>query len=108
MSAHAASRDITQAYKSTFLRGLATLLPTLVTLWAVYATIEFMSTTIARPIADGIKTRLVETSAGNEGVFRVWTELEFLRQPRPASAPEGLSAADRKRWESAEMERIER
>ena len=106
MSAHAASRDIMHAYRATFLRGLATVLPTVLTLWVVFATLDFMSVNIARPIADGIKERLVETDAGNEAVFRVWTELEFLRRPSVASAPEGASAAERARWEAAERERV--
>ncbi len=108
MSTAGASRDLGTAYKSTFLRGLATVLPTLLTLWIVVATWQFLEGTIAAPISEGIKARLVETSAGNEVVFAVWDELEFLRRPAPRPAPAGMSAAEQARYELAERERIER
>lgn len=108
MSTAGASRDLATAYKSTFLRGLATVLPTLLTLWIVVATWQFLEGTIARPISEAIKTRLVATDTGNEAVFAIWDELEFLRRPAPRPAPESLSAAERARFDLAEKERIEK
>lgn len=102
-----ASRDLVAAYKSTFLRGLATVLPTLLTLWIVVATWQFLDGTIAKPITEVIKTRLVETGVGNEVVFNVWDELEFLRRGRPAAPPAGLSAAEQARFVLAETERLD-
>lgn len=102
-----ASRDLVSAYKSTFLRGLATVLPTLVTLWVVVATWQFLDGTIAKPITEAIKTRLVETDLGNEVVFKVWDELEFLRRGRPAEAASALTSAEKKRFELAETERLD-
>lgn len=102
-----ASVDLAAAYKSTFLRGLATVLPTLVTLWVVVATWQFLDGTIAKPITEAIKTRLVETDLGNEVVFSVWDELEFLRRGRPAPPPIGLSPAEQKRFELAEGDRLD-
>jgi uncharacterized membrane protein len=102
-----ASRDLVAAYKSTFLRGLATVLPTLLTLWIVVATWQFLDGTIAKPITEVIKTRLVETGVGNEVVFSVWDELEFLRRGRPAAPPAGLSTAEQARFVLAETERLD-
>lgn len=107
MSSTAASRDLVAAYKSTFLRGLATVLPTLLTLWIVIATWQFLEGNIARPISEAIKTRLVATALGNEVVFTVWDELEFLRRPAPAPAPVGLGPAERARHDLAERDRLE-
>src|SRR5688572_25284341 len=100
--------NLPQAYKSTFLRGLATVLPTLLTLWIVVATWQFLEGTIARPISEGIKVRLVETDAGNRVVFFLWDELEFLRRPEPAAAPPALGESDRARFLADERERIEK
>lgn len=108
MSTAGATRDLATAYKSTFLRGLATVLPTLLTLWVVVATWQFLEGTIARPISEAIKSRLVATDLGNEVVFTLWDELEFLRRPSPRPAPPGLSAAERARFELAEKERIDK
>lgn len=108
MSTAGASRDLVTAYKSTFLRGLATVLPTLLTLWIVVATWQFLDGTIARPISESIKTRLVTTEGGNEVVFAVWDELEFLRRPAPRPAPATLTPAERARFDLAEKERIDK
>lgn len=99
--------DIGQAYRDTFLRGLATLLPTLVTLWAIFATWSFMDGAIATPITGAIKDQLVATEVGNAAVFRVWNELAFLRKPAAAPAPEGLAPDQRDRWNQREDERIQ-
>jgi len=105
MSSKAAARDIVSSYKRTFLRGLATMLPTVLTLWVVIAAYEFVDGSIAAPISEGIKTRLVETDLGNEVVFSIWDNLELLRKPSippPASADQ----ADVARYRDA-LERIE-
>lgn len=103
---HPASRDIAQAYRDTFLRGLVTLLPTLVTLWAVFAVWSFTDGTIAAPISGAIKTRLVETEVGNAVVFAMWDELAFLRRPTPAPPPPGLEPDERARFEAVQRERL--
>ena len=70
-----ASRDITNAYKSVFLKGLGTLLPSILTLWFLLASYQFFDSAIATPISDAIKTQLVTTETGNEIVFKVWDNL---------------------------------
>jgi uncharacterized membrane protein len=101
------AQDIVSTYKQTFLRGLATILPTLLTLWIVWACWGFVSNTIAGPIADGIKTKLVETDGGNEVAFYVWDNLAFLRKAKAAPPPAGLSDAEASRFRRAEQERID-
>jgi uncharacterized membrane protein len=103
----ASAQDIVTTYKDTFLRGLATILPTLLTLWIVWACWGFVSTTIAGPIANGIKTKLVETESGNEVAFYVWDSLTFLRKAKAADPPASLSDADAARFRRDEQERIE-
>jgi uncharacterized membrane protein len=73
-------------------------------IWACW---QFVSGTVARPIADGIKTQLVTTKAGNEVAFYVWGNLAFLRKAKPAPAPTGLDEAAKARWSKAEESRIE-
>lgn len=102
-----AAQDIIKTYKSVFLRGLGTVLPTLLTLWIVFASSEFIGNTIAAPIADGIKDVLVSTELGNRITFSVWENLLLLEKPAPRPAPPGLSDAERSRFEREELERIE-
>lgn len=104
---HAAAHDIVATYKRVFLRGLATVLPTVLTLWIVLATYAFVDVSIAGPISDGIKTRLVESPQGNELLFRVWENLAFLRRPTPAPPPPGLTPPEEVRYLERERERIE-
>lgn len=61
--AHAA--DIPGTYRRVFFKGLATLLPTILTLWVFVAVYGFVDGKIASPIASLIKDRLVETEGGN-------------------------------------------
>lgn len=96
--------DIMRSYKRVFSRGLATILPTVLTLWIVIAAYAFVDQTIARPIADGIKSRLVETELGNAIVFSVWDNLVFLRKPVPIPPPPGL---DEIQAEAYRLEQIE-
>lgn len=100
------AQDIMQTYRTVFLKGLGTLLPTLVTLWIVVAASAFVSQTIAAPFADGIKTWLVTTEPGNDVTFYVWESLSLLRKPEPRAAPAGLDEAGRARFERAEQEWI--
>lgn len=104
---HAAAQDIVATYKRVFLRGLATVLPTVLTLWIVLATYAFVDVSIAGPISDSIKTRLVENPSGNELVFRVWENLAFLRRPAPNPAPAALTPPEQARYLERERERIE-
>ena len=103
----ATASDITDTYKRVFLRGLATVLPTVVTLWVVLATYAFVDVSIAGPISGAIKRQLVETPVGNEVVFAVWENLAFLRRPTPTPPPPGLDDAARARHVQREQERIE-
>lgn len=101
------ARDIVHTYKQVFLKGLGTVLPTLLTLWIVVATSDFVARTIAAPIADGIKAQLVQSEVGNELCFRVWRSLSVLRKPVPRSAPAGLGDGARARFDAAESARLE-
>ncbi|RMG14585.1 MAG: DUF502 domain-containing protein [Planctomycetota bacterium] len=107
MGSNASARGILGTYRSVFLRGLATILPTLLTLWFLWACWGFVSNTVAAPIAGGIKSWLVETRLGNEVVFYVWDELAFLRKATPAEPPASLDPAERERLRRAEQERLE-
>lgn len=106
MSTPTRAQDIVQTYKQVFLKGLGTVLPTLLTLWIVFATSDFVARTIAAPIADGIKAQLVQSESGNEVCFRVWKSLAVLRKPSPRPAPAGSGEAARARWEAAEEARL--
>jgi uncharacterized membrane protein len=100
------AQDILSTYKQTFLRGLATMLPTLLTLWVVWACWGFVSSSVAAPIANGLKTQLVSTQVGNRVVFYVWSNLSFLRKAEAAPAPAGLTSAELARFRRDEDERI--
>lgn len=101
-----ASRDITNAYKSVFLKGLGTLLPSILTLWFLLASYQFFDSAIATPISDAIKTQLVTTETGNEIVFKVWDNLGFLRKGRPAAPPADATPAEAARHRLREAERL--
>jgi len=105
--AQLAAQDVLHTYRRTFLRGLGTVLPTLLTLWIVFAASDFVARTIAGPIADGLKSVLVGTEPGNRVTFYVWESLAFLRQPDPQPVPAGLSEAEEARFLRADRERIE-
>ena len=78
---------IMHTYRQVFLRGLATILPTLLTAWFLYACWGFISNTVAGPIANGLKTQLVTTSYGNDVLFYVWEDLAFLRKATISEPP---------------------
>jgi hypothetical protein len=92
------AQDILSTYKQTFLRGLATMLPTLLTLWVVWACWGFVSSSVAAPIANGLKSQLVSTEVGNRVVFYVWGNLSFLRRAEPTALPAGLTKAEEARF----------
>lgn len=100
------AQDIVNVYKQTFLRGLGSVLPTLLTVWIVVACADFVVTAIATPISNTIKTRLVETETGNTVAFQTWPGLAFLRKPSANAAPAELSESEQVRWDRAEQERI--
>ncbi len=60
-----AEQDIPGTYRRVFFRGLATLLPTILTLWVFLSLYSFIDGKIATPIAELIKGRLVETEIGS-------------------------------------------
>jgi len=75
-----------RSFRHFFFRGLAILLPTVLTIWLLIAAYGFVRKKIANPINAGIR----------EGIIRL--------TPYPLSdtflvTDEGLSAADRKAWE---------
>ena len=55
---------------SNLLKGAATLLPTILTLWVFLSVYAFIDNKIATPIADLIKGRLVQTESGNAAASR--------------------------------------
>jgi uncharacterized membrane protein len=57
--------DVPGTYRRVFFRGLATLLPAILTLWVFASIYAFIDNKIAAPIADFIKTSLEETETGN-------------------------------------------
>ncbi|MBI3724599.1 DUF502 domain-containing protein, partial [bacterium] len=57
--------DVLGIYRRVFFRGLATILPTLLTLWVISSVYGFIDERIATPITSAIKSRLVATESGN-------------------------------------------
>src|SRR5439155_1243004 len=58
--------DVAGTYKRVFVKGLATLLPTVVTLWVVLAAYNFINGNFASPITDLLKRQLEDTQTGNK------------------------------------------
>ena len=85
------AQDILTTYRQTFLRGLATVLPTLLTLWIVYACWGFVNNGIAGPIANGIKDQLVQTKLGNEVDIWVPPLWDFFKVPQGVRQVRGSS-----------------
>ena len=68
----AAPEDIPATYKRVFFRGLATLLPTLLTLWVFATVYGFVQGKIAEPISTFIEDRLAHTSTGNKVAIAIF------------------------------------
>jgi uncharacterized membrane protein len=76
--------DIPTTYKRTFLRGLAVLLPTILTLWVLFAGYNFVQTRIAEPITSFIKDRMLTSDAGNRTaiwLFDIQPPAQYEPQP---------------------------
>ena len=55
-------RTFRSDFKRFFLRGLAVLLPSVLTLWILVKAYQFVDSAIAQPINSGIRFSLVEAS----------------------------------------------
>lgn len=84
---------IRERYKSAFLKGAATLLPTILTVYILLATWNFIDHNIAAPLNAAIKGQLKATAAGRESAVRLLDlDPELLRPGREA---EFAAAVDR-------------
>lgn len=92
--------SITSGYKSVFLSGLATLLPTILTFWVITAAYGFIERNAATPISSFIKEDLILGT--DEGLrFARWfwdlsLDLPTPRERRPYRTP-AVVAEDEKR-----------
>jgi uncharacterized membrane protein len=76
---------IKERYKTAFLKGVATLLPAILTVYILLWTWSFVDQNIAAPINGAIKTQLTATAAGSEIAIRVLDlDPELLRPGREA------------------------
>lgn len=66
----AAGESIQERYKKAFLKGLATLLPTVLTAYILLATYDFIASHIATPINNAIKSQLRASEPGRELAVR--------------------------------------
>lgn len=74
---------IKQRYKAAFLKGVATLLPTILTIYILLWTWHFVDENIAAPINGAIKAQLRATAAGRETAVRLLDlDPELLRAGR--------------------------
>jgi uncharacterized membrane protein len=84
---------IKERYKSAFLKGVATLLPTILTVYILLWTWSFVDENIARPINGAIKAQLEATSAGREVAVRLLDlDPELLRPDRAADFDAAVEA----------------
>jgi uncharacterized membrane protein len=96
--------DIPGTYKRVFFRGLATLLPTILTLWVFVAVYSFVDDKIASPIATAIKSRLVQTESGNALAVSLWDLRPELKAPIPQDGSAVARAAEKARTEELARE----
>jgi uncharacterized membrane protein len=86
--------SIRDRYKSAFLKGAATLLPAILTVYILLATWNFVSQNVAEPLNGAIKAQLKATSAGRETAIRVLDlNPELLRPGREAEFAEAVDRA---------------
>jgi uncharacterized membrane protein len=86
--------DIPATYKRVFIRGVATLLPTVLTLWVIVAGYGFVQGKIAEPTSTFMKERLLATEAGNHvAVALLDIQPASLADPIPQDG--SLGAAER-------------
>jgi len=85
--------SIKERYKRTFLKGLATILPTVLTVYILLATWNFLESNIATPLNAAIQAQLKATFAGREAAQRFLDlDPELLR---PGHDREFAEAVDR-------------
>lgn len=87
-------------YKNVFLKGLATLLPTVVTLWVVVAVYNFINDKFAAPIAGVLQSQLIDSETGNKVAVSLFDLRPELARPVPADVP---NHAERERERKAEL-----
>ena len=68
------ARTFSTDFKRFFIRGLAILLPSVLTLWILVQAYRFVDKSIAAPINTGLQTLIINTA-------RVWTPLQDLTDP---------------------------
>lgn len=71
-----APRTFGEDFKRFFLRGLAVLLPSVLTLWIVFTAYRFVDTNIAEPINRGVRVALNRTAVYYEPMAAVWDPTE--------------------------------
>lgn len=104
-----APQDIPGTYRRVFFRGLATVLPAILTLWVFASIYSFIDGKIATPIADFIKGRLVETEWGNSAAVALFDLPQNLKTKvvaRPDATPTELDAvrrAEKRRHDDLEL-----
>jgi len=79
-----------KSFQQFFLRGLAILLPTILTIWILVAVYNFVSTNIAAPINGWVKQAVVR-----------FTELPPITQPEVDDFEQTLTAEQRAAWRNA-------
>jgi uncharacterized membrane protein len=87
------SRSFGESYKRVFLSGLATMLPTVLTIWVLTSFYSFVDRNAAEPLSSFLKQRvLLESEVGQR--FSVWLWDLPLELPAPAARMAERSAAE--------------
>src|ERR1700722_9397300 len=95
----AAPEDVAATYRHTFFRGLATLLPAILTLWVFASIYSFIDGKIATPIANLMKQGLVDTETGNVAAVALFDLPQDLKKPVPQDGTEPARRAELRRKE---------
>ncbi|HZV02172.1 MAG TPA: DUF502 domain-containing protein [Planctomycetota bacterium] len=80
--------DVAATYRRTFFRGLATLLPMVLTLWVFWSFYSFIDDKIASPITTRIKNVLIDTETGNAAAVAIFDLPRNLKKPVPQDGSE--------------------
>src|SRR5271170_2701141 len=91
------AQDIPGTYRRVFFRGLATLLPTVLTFWVFVSVYGFIDGKIATPIAGLIKQGLVETETGNSIAISLFDLPQNLKVRIPPDGTEPARKAEARR-----------
>ncbi|MBX3374983.1 MAG: DUF502 domain-containing protein [Phycisphaeraceae bacterium] len=90
-----APRTFGQDFRRAFMRGLAVLLPSVITLWLVVAAYGFVHTRIAKPINESIKVGIINAAHVWQPLQQVFNPAEDdLRQERLRIAAAGGALPD--------------